>query len=62
MASEVRKALANADLERWAYEYPDAAPSAIASWLHGDMGSMQYQHRREDGPDADIIPMNRSTA
>lgn len=30
------------DLHRYAAEYPDAPPDAVAAWLHGDKHSMPY--------------------
>ena len=30
------------DIERWVYEYPNAAANQIAAWMHGDKHSMAY--------------------
>lgn len=46
----VMTARSHDDLTRYANEWPDAPPSAIAAWLHGDKHSMAYYDRRELAP------------
>jgi hypothetical protein len=46
----VMTARSHEDLSRYATEWPDAPPSAIAAWLHGDKHSMAYYDRRQVAP------------
>lgn len=38
------------DLNRWLTEFPEAAPSALAAWMHGDKHSMSYSSLPKSHP------------
>ncbi|MGB8858911.1 MAG: hypothetical protein WCC60_06630 [Ilumatobacteraceae bacterium] len=50
------QATANPDLNRWLDMFPDAPPDAVAGWLHGAKGSMQYYRRADEIAAADDGP------
>ena len=67
MRASKTRILADPDLARLADMFPTAPADVIANALHGEKGALAYWPRADelephDGPDADIIPMNRSTA
>jgi hypothetical protein len=58
-----KTARTHVDLERYASEFPEAPPDAVAAWLHGDKHSMAYyEHVPAGTPDAAVIPIDRHTA
>jgi hypothetical protein len=36
------------ELDKWVDMFPTAPPDAVAGWLHGDKGSMNYYPRSDE--------------